>query len=107
MDKLLNYQKNRREGILTELEDSTLGVSLSQNYIPIYKRFFNMDDTNYNSLNLNNVLRLQSLGDELRFRTYDAFPAALSVPEGGLVSLRRLAISSLDSHQESQHQRPT
>ena len=73
MDALLHYQKNKRETLASDLEGSTLGVTEVQNYIPIYKRFFNLDESNSNSLNLNNTLRLRSVGNEKRFRTYECF----------------------------------
>ena len=73
MEGLLNYQKNKRATILADLEASTLGVSSVQNYIPIYQRFFNLDSNNSNNINLNNELRLQTIGKETKFRTYDCY----------------------------------
>ena len=73
MEGLLHYQKNKRENIQRDLEASTLGVSEVQNYIPIYSRFFNLDATNNNSINLNNPLRLHSIGEETKFRTYSCY----------------------------------
>lgn len=50
----LNYQKRKNLELFKTLEDSkTLFLSKTQNYIPIYKRFFALNDTNWNSINLN------------------------------------------------------
>lgn len=50
----LNYQKRKNIELFKILEEND-SVSLSniQNYIPIYNRFFNLNETNYNSINLN------------------------------------------------------
>ena len=50
----LNYQKRKNVELFKGLEDSkSLFLSNTQNYIPIYKRFFELNDTNWNSVNLN------------------------------------------------------
>jgi len=46
----INYVKNKKSNITTTLE----GITKIQNYIPIYKNFFSLNDTNYNNINLNN-----------------------------------------------------
>jgi len=51
----VNYQKRKNLELFKSLEDSkSLFLSNTQNYIPIYKRFFELNDTNWNSINLNN-----------------------------------------------------
>ena len=50
----VNYQKRKNTELFKSLEDSnSLFLSDTQNYIPIYKRFFSLNETNYNSVNLN------------------------------------------------------
>ena len=50
----VNYQKRKNAELFKSLEDSkSLFLSNTQNYIPIYKRFFELNDTNWNSINLN------------------------------------------------------
>jgi hypothetical protein len=50
----LNYQKRKNVELFKSLEDSkSLFLSKTQNYIPIYKRFFELNDTNWNNINLN------------------------------------------------------
>lgn len=49
------YKKNDNNNLFRNLEKSDLtNVSKLQNYIPIYDKFFSLNDTNYNTINLNN-----------------------------------------------------
>jgi hypothetical protein len=58
----LNYQKRKNVELFKSLEDSkTLFLSKTQNYIPIYKRFFELNDTNWNSINLNHKWYISSI----------------------------------------------
>jgi hypothetical protein len=51
----INYQKRKNTELFKRFEEpNLLYLSKTQNYIPIYTRFFNLNDTNYNSINLNN-----------------------------------------------------
>lgn len=51
----INYQKRKNTELFKRFEESDLlYLSKTQNYIPIYSRFFNLNDTNYNNINLNN-----------------------------------------------------
>jgi len=50
----LNYQKRKNQELFTNLEKpESLFLSKTQNYIPIYSKFFSLNETNYNSINLN------------------------------------------------------
>jgi len=49
----LFYQKPKNDNVLKDLEISQMGLKKCQNYIPIYSKFFFLNDTNYNSINLN------------------------------------------------------
>jgi len=63
----LNYQKRKNVELFKSLEDSeSLFLSKTQNYIPIYKRFFELNDTNWNSINLNHKWYISSIkeGDD-------------------------------------------
>ena len=57
-----NYQK-RKNLELFKCFENPLGLHLShvQNYNPIYKRFFSLNDTNYNNINLDNKLYISSV----------------------------------------------
>jgi hypothetical protein len=51
----INYQKRKNTELFKNFEEPTsLFLSKTQNYIPVYTKFFNLNDTNYNSINLNN-----------------------------------------------------
>ena len=58
----VNYQKRKNLELFKSLENpESLFLSNAQNYIPIYNRFFSLNDTNYNSINLNNKLYISSV----------------------------------------------
>ena len=58
----VNYQKRKNTELFKVLEENDdLSLSLLQNYIPIYKRFFNLNETNYNSVNLNHPLFISNI----------------------------------------------
>jgi hypothetical protein len=58
----INYQKRKNLELFKSLEKSnTLFLSKTQNYIPIYKRFFSLNETNWNSINLNNKWYISSI----------------------------------------------
>ena len=48
----LFYKKNNNSSLFGYLEKN--GFSAIQNYNPLYSRFFNLDENNYNNINLNN-----------------------------------------------------
>ena len=51
---LVNYQKRKNAELFKSLEsESSLFLSTAQNYIPVYQRFFSLNDTNFNNINLN------------------------------------------------------
>jgi hypothetical protein len=57
----LYYQKPRNENLLKNLEETRMGLSHCQNFIPLYSTFFSLNDTNYNSINLNQTYSVQSV----------------------------------------------
>jgi hypothetical protein len=57
----INYQKRKNHELFKTLEDpKTLFLSKTQNYIPIYNRFFSLNETNYNNINLNHKWYISS-----------------------------------------------
>jgi len=61
----INYQKRKNVELFKGLENqSTLFLSKTQNYIPIYNRFFSLNETNYNNINLNNKWYISSVNEE-------------------------------------------
>jgi hypothetical protein len=57
----LYYQKPRNDNLLKNLEETRMGLSDCHNYIPLYSTFFSLNDTNYNSINLNQTYSIQSV----------------------------------------------
>ena len=52
----INYQKRKNSGLFQSLKNHTsIQLENVQNYIPIYNKFFNLNSTNYNSVNLNHL----------------------------------------------------
>lgn len=53
---ILNYQKRKNKELFSNFEKiEQLKLYNIQNYIPIYKRFFSLNSTNYNNVNLNHI----------------------------------------------------
>lgn len=50
---MINYQKRKNTELFRDLNDKLI-LSKQQNYIPIYQRFFTLNESNYNGVNLNN-----------------------------------------------------
>ena len=51
----IHYQKRKNTKLFKTFEDpDALFLSNTQNYIPVYSRFFNLNENNFNSINLNN-----------------------------------------------------
>ena len=62
----INYQKRKNIDLFKRFEEPTsLFLSKTQNYIPIYNRFFNLNDTNYNSINLNNKWYISNIEGQI------------------------------------------
>jgi len=58
----VNYQKRKNVELFKSLEDpESLFLSNTQNYIPIYTKFFSLNETNYNSINLNHKWYISSI----------------------------------------------
>jgi hypothetical protein len=58
----INYQKRKNSELFKSFEESnSLFLSKVQNFIPIYKRFFNLNENNYNAINLNNKWYISSI----------------------------------------------
>jgi hypothetical protein len=60
----VNYQKRKNINLFNKFQ-SNPNISLSnvQNYIPIYERFFSLNNTNYNSINLNHMWNISDIKD--------------------------------------------
>lgn len=49
----IDYQKRKNQDLFKSLEKPGIFLSKIQNYIPLYQKFFSLNDSNYNSINLN------------------------------------------------------
>jgi len=62
----INYQKRKNSDLFKCFEESTsLFLSKTQNFIPIYTRFFNLNESNFNNINLNNKWYISSIGEQI------------------------------------------
>ncbi len=67
----VNYQKKKNIELFKSLEDSgSLFISNAQNYIPIYNKFFSLNETNFNGINLNNKWHISSVKEQLEDHTH-------------------------------------
>ena len=68
----LNYKKNKNRELFTQLADEKLvNIDNLQNYIPIYRNFFNLNENNYNSINLNNNFKLNTINEKLGYSKFN------------------------------------
>ena len=62
----VNYQKKKNIELFKSLEDRrSLFISNAQNYIPIYNKFFSLNETNFNGINLNNKWQISSVKEKI------------------------------------------
>jgi len=61
----VNYQKRKNINLFTKFQtNKRIYLSNVQNYIPIYDRFFSLNSTNYNSINLNHLWSISDIKDK-------------------------------------------
>jgi hypothetical protein len=62
----VNYQKRKNPELFKSLENpELLFLSETQNYIPIYTKFFSLNETNFNNINLNNKWYISSINEQV------------------------------------------
>ena len=62
----VNYQKRKNTELFAHLETpDCLFLSKTQNYIPIYSKFFSLNETNYNSINLNHKYYISNIVEKV------------------------------------------
>ena len=60
----VNYQKRKNINLFNKLQtNKIINLSSVQNYIPIYDKFFSLNNTNWNSINLNHKWALSDIKD--------------------------------------------
>ena len=78
----INYQKRKNQKLFKSLENpENLFLSKLQNYIPIYNRFFNLNEKNYNHINLNHPWYLSDLKEKKEENIYECFLESLEEEE--------------------------
>ena len=78
----INYQKRKNQKLFKSLENpENLFLSKTQNYIPIYNRFFNLNEKNYNHINLNHTWYLSDLKEKKEENIYECFLETLEEEE--------------------------
>ena len=64
MTILVNYQKRKNINLFTKFQtNKNLNLSNIQNYIPIYDKFFSLNENNFNSVNLNHYWNMTDIKD--------------------------------------------
>mgnify|MGYP001238674799 CR=1 FL=1 len=72
----LNYKKNKNENLFKKMCDpELLDLENIQNYIPLYNVFFDLNESNYNNINLNNKYRLIDVNEK---NSYSKFNCIIS-----------------------------
>ena len=67
-----NYKKNDNSELFKDFEkDELLNVFNIQNYVPIYKKFFSLNENNYNSINMNNENYLIKINKKVSENIYE------------------------------------
>lgn len=61
----LYYRKNKNDNLFKTLETSNFKLTQLQNYVPIYENFFSLNDSNYNSINLNQYYYFTNIIEEI------------------------------------------
>ncbi len=59
----ISYKKNDNNELFSKLE-TKYGFSNLQNYIPIYQKFFSLNDNTYNNINLNHRYSIQNIKEK-------------------------------------------
>ena len=60
----VNYQKRKNLNLFNKFKtNKNINLTNIQNYIPIYDRFFSLNDTNWNSINLNHQWSISYVKD--------------------------------------------
>jgi len=66
----INYHKKSNKSLFEDFEKK-IGIFDMQNYIPIYKRFFNLNSGNFNNINLNHKFHIKGINNKIRKNTYE------------------------------------
>ena len=60
----VNYQKRKNTNLFNQFQtNKNINLTNVQNYIPIYDRFFSLNSTNWNAINLNHQWAISDIKD--------------------------------------------
>lgn len=66
----VNYQKRKNTNLFNQFQtNKNINLTNVQNYIPIYDRFFSLNNTNWNAINLNHQWSISDIKDSKKRRT--------------------------------------
>lgn len=69
----LHYKKNNNNTLFGQFKkDSLLNITSPQSYIPLYSTFFSLNETNYNSINLNHTFSISDLNKKITENVFEA-----------------------------------
>ena len=67
----VSYEKRKNGELFKSFQDEDLtNISNIQNYVPIYNKFFALNDTNYNSINLNHEWYISKVVKQVDYNLY-------------------------------------
>ena len=67
----INYIKVKNKETFDEFsKKENLDVDNLQNYVPLYEKFFTLNKSNYNSINLNNKYHIKTLVKRANYNKY-------------------------------------
>ena len=67
----LNYKKNNNKQLFETInKNEFLDIENIQNYIPLYNNYFQLNNTNYNAINLNNSYRIENILEKINYNKF-------------------------------------
>ena len=68
---IVEYVKNKSDFLKTLENSDNLNLKNVQNYVPLYEKFFVLNETNYNHINLNQRYHITSITDRPEFNKFN------------------------------------
>ena len=66
------YKKNNNEKLFNNFNNiDSLNLYKVQNFIPLYKKFFDLNENNYQNVNLNNKIKLESISSKISANVFN------------------------------------
>ena len=74
----INYEKRKNINLFNKFQNiNNINLVNTQNYIPIYDRFFSLNMNNYNSINLNHLWAISDIKENKQNVSNNIFTAKL------------------------------